>query len=286
MRSGTTVDLIGVWGTSHSDVFVVGASGTILHFDGGTWSPMNAGTDGDLYLVGVWGADGADVFAVGDGEILHYDGAAWTISAKSPLYSGLSGVWGVSGTDVFAVGIGKILHYDGSSWSNAPGGEKLEGAAVWGASGSDVFAAGNSTNGAAVWHYDGSSWGASAIPGYDTYPGDASFSDVWGASGSDVYVVGYTLDSSNDGIPLMLHFDGAAWHVFQYGPAVYSMWGTSSGDIFAVGAGLAVHFDGNSWHSISAGYHGGANAVWASSYSDAYAVGNNGLILHCDAETP
>ncbi len=32
--------LSGVWGSSSSDVFAVGAGNTILHYDGREWSPM------------------------------------------------------------------------------------------------------------------------------------------------------------------------------------------------------------------------------------------------------
>jgi hypothetical protein len=38
MDSGTTEDLYGVWGSSASDVFAVGWNGTILHYDGSTWT--------------------------------------------------------------------------------------------------------------------------------------------------------------------------------------------------------------------------------------------------------
>ena len=40
MDSGTTDTLWGVWGSSGSDVFAVGDNGTILHYNGSTWSPM------------------------------------------------------------------------------------------------------------------------------------------------------------------------------------------------------------------------------------------------------
>jgi hypothetical protein len=124
MVSGATCSLSGVWGSSATDVFAVGEGGTILHYNGSSWTPMASVTTADyLDLSGVWGISGTDVFAVGDGydpvlgtiTILHYDGSAW-----SPVDSGtinpLSGIWGISGTDVFAVGDGgTILHYAGST---------------------------------------------------------------------------------------------------------------------------------------------------------------------------
>ena len=63
--------LIAVWGSSSSDVFAVGWSGTILHYDGSAWSAMSSGAT--TWLNGVWGSSGSDVFAVGrNGAILHY----------------------------------------------------------------------------------------------------------------------------------------------------------------------------------------------------------------------
>ena len=86
MNGGTSNILCGVWGSSGSDVFAVGHYGTILHYDGSSWSPMNSGTS--YHLRGVWGSSGSDVFAVGHsasgiGIILHYDGSGW-----SPMDSG------------------------------------------------------------------------------------------------------------------------------------------------------------------------------------------------------
>jgi len=63
-----TVDQIfqlsGVWGKAADDVYAVGDDGTIIHFDGASWSPMASGTQNQLR--GIAGtAD--EVFAVGAG---------------------------------------------------------------------------------------------------------------------------------------------------------------------------------------------------------------------------
>jgi hypothetical protein len=73
MSSSTKNDFGGVWGSSSSDVFAVSHAGTILHYDGSTWTPMTS--TWNISLAGVWGSSGSDVFAVGSaGTILHYDG--------------------------------------------------------------------------------------------------------------------------------------------------------------------------------------------------------------------
>ncbi len=71
--------LQGVWGSSSTDVFAVGYSGTILHYDGNTWSVQASGIA--VLLSGVWGSSATDVFAVGgvlSATILHYDGTDWS----------------------------------------------------------------------------------------------------------------------------------------------------------------------------------------------------------------
>jgi hypothetical protein len=63
MNSGTGFYLRDIWGSAADDLFAVGSSGTILHYDGLTWNQMNSGTHNDI--LGIWGSSGGDVFAVG-----------------------------------------------------------------------------------------------------------------------------------------------------------------------------------------------------------------------------
>ena len=129
----------GVWGTSGSDVFVVGDG--IEHFDGSSWHVMRTETDAEFVwpffegrrggyvgrarLTAVWGTSSSDVFAVGDARamfrpkgslILHYDGDEPWREMSAGTRTELRGIWGSGPTDVFAVGaFGTILHYEGES---------------------------------------------------------------------------------------------------------------------------------------------------------------------------
>ncbi len=89
MTSGTSKFLYSVWGSSGSDVFAVGDYGTILHYDGSTWSSIPSGTTN--YLLGIWGSSGSDVFVVGDhGTILHYDGTLPPVTTTVPTTTTVS----------------------------------------------------------------------------------------------------------------------------------------------------------------------------------------------------
>ncbi len=67
--SGTTSFLLGVWGSSGSDVFAVG-SGIVLHYDGTAWLEQENGSTATLQ--GIWGTGPTDLFAVGRGAIIQH----------------------------------------------------------------------------------------------------------------------------------------------------------------------------------------------------------------------
>ena len=56
--------LVGIWGSGGRDIWVVGASGTVLHWNGTAWSDVDAGVESHT-LVGVWGSGPHDVWLVG-----------------------------------------------------------------------------------------------------------------------------------------------------------------------------------------------------------------------------
>src|SRR5438309_12107938 len=74
-----------VWGSASTDVWAVGEGGTILHWDGSTWSGVSSATRNILY--GGWGTASADVWAVGaGGTILRWDGRSWSVCSGSAKY--------------------------------------------------------------------------------------------------------------------------------------------------------------------------------------------------------
>jgi len=274
--------LYGVWGISPSDVFAVGYSGIILHYDGGSWNYMTSRISNQLN--DVWGSSSSDVFAVGaSGTILHYNGSTWS-AMTTDTSNTLWDVWGSSGSNVFAVGsFGLILHYNGSAWSAMSSGTHQDLMAVWGSSGSDVFAIGYDST---ILHYDGVTWSAMSSGTTDDY-----LRDIWGSSASDVFAVGYrnTPSAVNQSRPfraLILHYDGTAWSEVMASnddtanDFLDAVWGSSPYDVYAVGTTRA-HYDGSAWSMMT----GGGWAVWGSSATDVFAVRCGGLILHYDGNT-
>jgi hypothetical protein len=83
------------WGSASSDIFVVGNSGQIHHYDGTKFSDMTSGTTKDLRSV--WGTNHNDVWACGysssKGEtvLLHFDGATWKEDEQSITHNGQIG---------------------------------------------------------------------------------------------------------------------------------------------------------------------------------------------------
>jgi hypothetical protein len=69
--------LLGMWGTSSTDVWAVGLGGGAFHFDGQTWTKQATGTSEALWAV--WGSTPSDVWLVGtSGTTLHWNGHALT----------------------------------------------------------------------------------------------------------------------------------------------------------------------------------------------------------------
>ena len=301
-----TADFHGVWGSSSSDVFVVGLDGVILHYDGKAWSEMESGTTEPLH--GVWGSSPADVFAVGEsGTILHYDGTAWSATENPPVSADLLAIWGSSARDVYAVGaLGIALHFDGAKWTSDTGALKAASSTVrdstlvvsfygvWGSSPTDVFLVGSAASGSKmevrenlIMHYRGTTWvreTTNADPLCDALCG------IWGSSAYDVRAVGPhpTVSSSN-----FMCYDGRNWRAYDgdlsgrrlkyliFPPSLNAIWGSSAQDVFVVGdSGVVLHDNGKEWKIMTSPAKVTLNGLWGSSSRDVFAVGAGGTVLH------
>ena len=293
--TGQTVGtLLGIWGSSADDIFVVGAKGTILHYDGSGWTSMASGAGYDLHSV--WGSSVRDVYAVGAlGTILHYNGVAW-----APMSSGTTGwlrsVWGRAANDVFAVDeSGNVLHSDGNTWRVMSGRANSALFGVWGSAANDVSAVGmyqsyvsppgvycSPCNYHLIEHYEGSSWSVLSPDLSTPYQSPYGISTsnllyaLWGRAATDVYAAG------SDGT--ILHYNGSNWTARGSGSVntLFGLWGRAGNDVYAVGdSGTILHYDGSAWSTSPSPTSVRLTGVWGSAAADVYAVGY-GALLHYD----
>jgi hypothetical protein len=265
-----------IWGSSASEIYAVGDSGTILRFDGSAWRAIAPVTSQEL--VSIWGAGPDDIYVTGGfSTLLHFDGSTWTrvweaeplrpwvgwaessssmvvASLESGLHRFDGGRWsemvigvdgrcraidGTSISDLWASVGSKIIHFDGSSWSISADFGNKEQLAILALSAQDVFSLGY----ASIHHFDGASWETMNLD----LTGQISLSAIWGDSPSDVFAVGFRLEQPvREG--LVLRFDGSEWMPMPSGVewALSDVWGTSPDDVYAVGGGV-IHFDGERW---------------------------------------
>ncbi len=273
MPSPTSETLESVWGSSATDVYAVGASGTVLHFDGTSWDSVVTGASPlhDFYDVHCFSAD--EVYAVGQPNVIyHYDGSAWatrSAGTSQALYS----IWGPSRDEYFGVGSGMTIVRCGptncSEMSHSMGSTFLD--VVYGFSSLNAYAGGNSET---VAHYNGSSW-VVILSGVAT----VQITGIWGSSGTDVYFAG---GDNNSGTGLIHHYDTVTWTTISRGtsPFLFDIWGSAANDIFAVGSnGYITHYNGIGWTAMTSNTTERLRSVWGTSSENVFAVGDNGTIM-------
>jgi hypothetical protein len=243
--------LYAVHGSSASNAWIAGAGGTLLHFDGGTWSrtfPQSTVVTKPLYSV--WGSSATDVWVVGvDAGVLHNDGIGWS---ASPLGTGpLICVHGTGPNDVWAVGWTDTLHYDGHAWSDRSLGLDAGLVTVWARTTDDVWGASEDDT---LYHWSpASGWTWSYKLSSDSELSPDFRVSFWGSGPGDVYAGGW-------GVPA--HFDGGTWgpvptktslgigSPFEAGA---HFWGTGPNNVYGdVGNGEIFIWDGSgTWQFIS-----------------------------------
>jgi hypothetical protein len=87
LNSGSQSTLNGIWGPTANDLFLVGSSGSVRHWDGQTITTLELEPSiRDYDLFGVCGTSSNDVWIVGDkGLVLHWDGQHFTRIAIGAL---------------------------------------------------------------------------------------------------------------------------------------------------------------------------------------------------------
>jgi hypothetical protein len=264
-----------LWAFAPTDVWAGGR--VMLHFDGTAFAPVATPALG--VFVDLWGVAPNDLYAVTEFELLHWDGAAWTLidfaGAIDP--GGLTSVWASSGYDVWLGDSlnGQVFHWDGTAWSMGTT-QTVDVADLWGVPGGPVFAGG----GFGLSQWTGSEWVDIHDPTAAT-----EAATLWGFGAGDVWA------ASDFGT--LAHWDGATWtNQVPAGTADFTashnaIWGAAPDDVWAVGdLGVVSRWNGGSWTQATYGpfpYLPFLSEVHGSSAGDVWAAGRNGnkgAILH------
>lgn len=258
-----------VWGTAPNDVWAAGSGGTIVHFDGTTWTASTSGIPNTFNSI--WGSGPEDIYIVSSNTaILHgtgthggpASGATWTKLTPDLDPSdtvAVNAVWGSGANDV---------HLGGSHYYDDDGND------------SDGFlhtAAKPDAGDAGYWA---------------PTPGTALVNGIWGSSATDIWMVA----------------DNSQWVPFQYGLTLHgkpgeagplelnevdsqsndpleSVHGTSANDVWAVGAGGTIRHIGSSdvrWQIVESNTTARLHSVFAIAPNDVWFVGDDATILHFD----
>lgn len=220
--------LSGVAATSASNAWAVGnltgGPRLILHWNGSTWRrvPLPEVARGGFF--GVAATSARNAWAVGNTAaggpfIMHWNGTRWRRVA-TPGRAGhdeiLFGVTATSAKNAWAVGdedLGVlkarplILHWNGTAWTRAQSPNPIGDSGLGGvdaSSATNAWAVGaDGSEHPLTLHWDGSSWTAVPNPGTAL----ASLHGVSIGPSGHAWAVG-----SADGLTLILHWNGSAWH--------------------------------------------------------------------------
>lgn len=242
-----------VWGTSSTDLWIVGtdstvagsSSGVAIHWNGAAWKKYAV----DQPLNAVWGTGADDVWVLdADHGLYQWDGELLSHVPGEGLPQIGTGVWGPGARDVWLTGRSAALpsHWDGDVVeATLDQSGDLDG--LWGSGPNDVWAVGSDNSDTfsdrgLILHWDGLSWKRTPSPGA------SHLYDVWGSRADDVWAVGESGE--------LIHWNGRAWSAPAGPPLVdlFHVWSSSPDDVCAFGfdrRGLAaLRWDGRAWTAV------------------------------------
>lgn len=261
--------LYAVHGTSCSNVYAVGASGLVMHYDGTRWKAL-PGFHTTFRAVWVRLASGSsssyEVFAVGEqGTLIFFNGALWNSIAIAT--ETLTGLWG-DGTSLYVVGEnGTLLSHTSQGWTSVKTGIRDNLYGIWGSSSNHIFAVGNVGT---LLYYNGKKWSTLQSPT------SRNLLAVWGSGSTHAVAV------NGDG--QVIRYDGSIWlsvNSFVTSYNLHDVWGTSARNVYAVGdVGTILHFNGTSWSRMSSGTLSRCTSIWGSGPNNIYVLAEETLLRY------
>ena len=109
-------DIRSIFMINANEGWAVGTAGTIIHWNGTTWTTVTSPTTNTLFSVFMVDAN-EGLATGGNGTIIHWDGIAWN-NITSPTQSHLFSVFLVSADDRWVVGDGwgGLYRWTGTEW--------------------------------------------------------------------------------------------------------------------------------------------------------------------------
>lgn len=268
--------------------WAVGDAGTILHYDGSTWSTVSTGLSlGSINLYGLDATGAGAVYAVGDAGTIVYSadtGKTWSL-LSSPVSTALFSVGhvGGSGKHVFITGTGGVILHatDGVTFTQQTSGTS-DSLFLTGGFADTIFFAGGQAGTGLRWN--GSTWSAVSTGSGAALHAGAGTTDNMGVP-TNIWLVGTAGTILQSTSPV-----GASWTAMTSNTSadLYGTTGESPTDLFAVGAGGTIqHLNDVAWSAMTSGSPATLRDITldvAVSFSGAaieyWAVGSGGTILH------
>jgi hypothetical protein len=328
LGTGCNCFLGSIWGTSATDIFITTLPAGILHYNGQSFvksynGPLIAGAyQGTRNDVWVSGADGA---------LMHWDGTTWTTipTGLSSWYITTVGVLGkndvwwwanrgsplsaflhwdgttVTTTSVDTLAVGVILYaaaiIEGRWWLVGGAGAVYTRAgpdtvkpiveppifgtqSMWGAADSDMYFA----TGGEIHHWDGTTTTALPIAA-------GKISGVRSADTDELFATGFDVSADRQQyIASAYHFDGTDWSKTElvrssiaehhYFAQVFAM---GPGEAMAVGyGGIAYHYTGGAWTQVATGVTTDLLGVWGPDADHLWITGTQGTLLTWTRSSP
>lgn len=291
----------GVWGSSATNVYMVGAAGSIAHWDGASLKLEPNVTSNTLNAI--WGAGPDNVWVASTpGVILRRTATGWakTLPAETNAFRlhavMLRSAWGPADGSTVFLGGDRLTATDGDDpaiqlWTSSTSKVAWTGASqipfftvqgVWGTSATDYWAVGYIFQTGVIAYHVIPSSNPKALDWISTdLQTTATMNAVWGSGPNDVWTVG-------QGGTIRHHVGGpsARWEIVASptNQDLRAVWGTGPSDAWAAGdGGTLLHWNGTKWRRLVASFPVGTNpdlyGLWGSSPTDVWAVGASGTLL-------
>ena len=278
-----SMDLDAVWVGSISEAYVGGQNGTLLHYNGIDWQPVDDGLPANATVTSIWGSGPSDVYVVANDAahtLTHFDGTAWSSVALPVSGVTLKAVSGVSSDLVFAVGAqGTVVTRANGAWSGTT--MTLPGtlSAVSATGDHDVFVVGTAGQ---LAHYDGAMWKVDAMP--DSAYAGADLQGVWATGPGRAVAIGLRIPNAPSAT--LVEYAPSAWAELYTGTqsSLYGVWGAGSSALAVGEMGALFVFDGTGWSAQPPLGTSELHAISGSAPNNIMVVGTGGTILRYTGE--